>query len=622
MGGEDPFEQALNALLAGEALPSGTRAEAGAGKLAALRVLSAIGEVSRAALFSSAPSERVAVTWGHLELRNEIGRGASGTVYRAWDTRLAREVALKLFDPESASAGAALAEGRLLAQLRHPNIVTVYGVDCCDGVAGLWMELVQGETLDDLVRRDGPFSVEEALLAGIDLARALVAVHGTGMLHRDVKARNVVRQSGGRLVLMDFGAGRGADLVAASDGAGTPLYMAPEQLEGAPPSVQNDVYGLGVLLHYLVTGGYPVEAPNLAALRGAHSTGERRPLASVNRHVPPAACAVIERACAPDRAARYATMQELDGVLGEALREVLDCQARVVPHAVRRWRRWRRTALTAATMVLALIVAAILTWNTTPGRAARRALELPVPPRSPLYFTYGGSVGVIDGTTLRVFAGGSQSSFALAVSEQNGIRPMPSAPPWTPGAWLRLDGTPVPPVVDSEPGVCCYYDGTTDGQFNYALRQDSTLLEPIGSRPLAAPAIHRFDLEWRHRETLFEIGPPTPGTTSRGCTGIAYDPTSDAFWVTCNEPDGTGQAVQWSRDGQKTASFAVAARSVAVASDPADGTLWLLHHEPNDNLLHFDNVDRRGRRIGTFTIPEPFAGIGATGIEFAWPATR
>jgi hypothetical protein len=272
---------------------------------------------------------------------------------------------------------------------------------------------------------------------------------------------------------------------------------------------------------------------------------------------------------------------------------------------------------------MALGIGLTLAWNTTPGRTARRALGWPVPPRSPLYFTYGGGVAVIDGGKLRIFAGSSHWSLALAVSQRLGIRLMPSYPPWVPGAWFRLDGTPVAPVVDSGPSLCCYYDGTTDGRFNYAIRQDTTQLsEPIGSRPLAPPAIHRFDLDWRNRELLFALGEPSQDVTSRMYYGLAYDGESDAFWVTRREPNSSVYAEHWSRNGRRLTTFPLAAESRAIAVDPADGTVWLLRYGPNDDRLHFQNVDRTGRSLGTYTIPRPLTVVGNVGLEFAWPAEK
>jgi hypothetical protein len=440
------------------------------------------------------------------------------------------------------------------------------------------------------------------------------------MLHRDVKARNVVRQQGGRLVLMDFGAGRAEASTAAGDGAGTPLYMAPEVLAGAPASVQSDVYGLGVLLYYLVTCTYPVTAPDLAALRAAHGAGRRRPIGPGDGDVPSAARAAIDRALATDPAERFAIAPELEGALTDALRAVLAERAPVVPAALRRWRRWRRRVRATAAALLTVSIATLVGWNTMPGRSVRRAFALPVPPRSPLYFAYGGGIGMIDGRTFRIFDGGSGGSLALAASRRHGIRTMPSSPSGVPGAWFGLNGQQQPPVVDSDPILCCYLDGTTDGRFNYALRQDQTgVNEPIGSRPLAPPAIHRFDLDWRHRETLFELGQASANVTSRLYFGIAYHEASDTFWVTRLEGDGTAHVEHWSRDGRRVASHQLAPQSRAIAVDPADGTAWTLRYTPNDTGLHFDNVDRAGRRLGTYSIPQPVGGVGNAGMEFAWP---
>src|SRR5262245_24873635 len=211
---DQAFEQGIQALLDGRPLPFPEPASGGSDSPhTPLHVVEAIARANRIAIFGTdVPLDRSACTqWGHLEVRGEIGRGASGTVYRAWDTRLEREVALKLLAPDAADD--ALEEGRLLARLKHPHIVSVFGADAHDGTAGIWMEPLEGETVDEILARDGVFAVEEALLIGLDLARALAAVHSAGLLHRDVKARNVMCERGGRVVLMDLSAGRRADTV-------------------------------------------------------------------------------------------------------------------------------------------------------------------------------------------------------------------------------------------------------------------------------------------------------------------------------------------------------------------------------------------------------------------------
>src|SRR5258705_2202468 len=137
-------------------------------------------------------------TWAHLTLLERLGGGTYGEVYRAWDRQLEREVALKLLrgvhgvgdDPETSRI---TREGRLLARVRHPNVITVHGVDAHDNRVGLWMELVRGVTLEQQLAASGPFSAREAAAIGIDLCRALAAIHAAGLIQRDVKAQNVMR---------------------------------------------------------------------------------------------------------------------------------------------------------------------------------------------------------------------------------------------------------------------------------------------------------------------------------------------------------------------------------------------------------------------------------------------
>ena len=257
--------------------------------------------------------------WGHLDLLNIVGRGSYGTVYRAWDTRLERLVALKLFhgaaDPETV-----MQEGRMLARLRHENVVTVYGADVIDGVAGLWMELVHGDTIDRIVRKQGPMSPRDAAIVGVDIAKAIGAVHAAALLHCDIKAQNVVRENTGRVVLMDFGAGRLApeahDGDQLSDVAGTPRYMAPELFHSYSKATRGtDLYSFGVLLYYMVSGKFPVDGKTLGELRQAHTEGQMRPLPSVRPDVPPALAAIVARAIDPDPEQRPASADEMQAVL-------------------------------------------------------------------------------------------------------------------------------------------------------------------------------------------------------------------------------------------------------------------------------------------------------------------
>src|ERR1041385_4874147 len=147
-------------------------------------------------------------TWGSLVILEQIGGGGFADVYRAFDPVLELEVALKLLrvaEPVGA-ASRYLNEARRLAKVRHPNVIVIHGADERDGRVGLWTELLRGRTLAEWLAERGPLSAAEAAVIGMEMCRALAAVHAAGLVHRDVKAENVMREDGGRLVLLDFGA--------------------------------------------------------------------------------------------------------------------------------------------------------------------------------------------------------------------------------------------------------------------------------------------------------------------------------------------------------------------------------------------------------------------------------
>jgi serine/threonine-protein kinase len=251
--------------------------------------------------------------WGHLQLVRKVGEGSYGEVYHARDTWLDHPVALKLLRPELSDHVAPtklLDEARVLVKVRHPNVVAVHGADLQQGRVGFWMEFVQGQRLDDLVAFHGLLSAEEAAAIGQELCSALAAVHDAGLVHRDVKAQNVIREPKGRVVLMDFGAGQLVADAVGGGGAGTPLYLAPEMFADAPASPQTDIYALGVLLYYLVTAGYPVPARSIEELKEAHARGRQRPLLVARPGLPRGFVNVVEKMLTVDPAERYQTANE------------------------------------------------------------------------------------------------------------------------------------------------------------------------------------------------------------------------------------------------------------------------------------------------------------------------
>lgn len=347
------LEEALSAIADGTPL-AWRDLESGARDPVQLEVLRLLEDVARAFRNDPAgapgPPRRALFRWGPLEAEAQIGSGSYAEVYRAYDPWLGRHVALKLSNTASRLDNS-LDEARRLAQLRHRNVLAVYGCAVHDGRTGLWSELIEGRTLAAIVAADGPMDVAETTRIGIDLARALAVVHAVGLVHGDVKADNAMREASGRIVLMDFGAA-GEQRLQASRRliSGTVRYLPPEVLDGAPLSVASDIYALGVLLYFLRRGYYPYRQTEAAALREAqrhgglpapplHSTADRQ-----LQHV-------IDRCLAADPGRRPGSAAEVADTLSAFL-------ARPAATAVRQ----RRFRVAAGIAAIALIAVAVL-WN-------------------------------------------------------------------------------------------------------------------------------------------------------------------------------------------------------------------------------------------------------------------
>jgi len=322
--------------------------------------------------------------WGSFVVLQRVGRGGFGVVYRAWDPVLEREVALKVLHDRTLEQPLAeewLREGQTIARVRHPSVVTVFSAQRSGGELGLVMEFVNGRTLASLVEEQGSFSAQEAAVIGMALCDALAAIHALNLVHRDIKASNVMRESGGRIVLMDFGASR--DLKRDPETSrliGTPLYMAPEVLLGARATVQSDVYSLGVLLYYLVTGSYPVQEHRLDDLRLAHVSGSRVPLDERRPDLPAPFVGAVEKALSAVAGERPSTAQSLKRELAKVVpsadplgltESLLDAR-----HSTRPGQRWAAAATSVAfcTVVGFLTTAA---FNTALGRTDQFADERP-----------------------------------------------------------------------------------------------------------------------------------------------------------------------------------------------------------------------------------------------------
>jgi len=267
---------------------------------------------------------------GQFRIEAELGRGGMGVVYRALDLKLDRTVAIKVL-PDRLGQDAVirerfLREARTAAKLTHPNIVPVFHADDADGLAYFVMGYVDGETLADRVRRAGPLAPAAAVPLLVDAARALAYAHARGVIHRDVKPENIlVERATGRAVVTDFGIARAVrtgdpatPLTSAEHVMGTAQYMSPEQAAAEPLDGRTDVYALGVVGYFLLSGRVPFDGPTTAVL-AAHVTRAPTPLAAVAVGVPGALAATIDRCLAKSPDDRPQTGDALADALLDAM---------------------------------------------------------------------------------------------------------------------------------------------------------------------------------------------------------------------------------------------------------------------------------------------------------------
>jgi serine/threonine-protein kinase len=265
------------------------------------------------------------------ELREMLGEGAFGRVYRGLDRRLGREVAVKVIKPwwaeDSAWVERFRREARLLARVSDPGVVQIYDIGDAEEGPYYVAELVEGESLAD--RLDGePLPPEQARAIAAQLCRALASAHREGVVHCDIKPANVLLAADGGVKVGDFGVARlaeGSSQLPSPTVAGTPRYMAPEQARGRPPTAATDVYSVGVVLYEMLAGAPPFRDGSPVELGLRHLEDPPPPLPTT---VPPELCEVVARALAKDPADRYRDA----GQMSEAL-EAAGAARRAAPGA-------------------------------------------------------------------------------------------------------------------------------------------------------------------------------------------------------------------------------------------------------------------------------------------------
>ncbi len=331
---------------------------------------------------------------GRYRLDARIGRGGMSTVYRAFDTVLERQVAIKLMHREIASDSDQLErfrrEARAVAQLSHAHIVTV--IDAGEevqadgsGTPYIVFEYVEGETLKQLMTRDGPLEITEAIAYAIEIARALGEAHAHMIVHRDVKPQNVLVSAEGHAKITDFGIARtlteeGLTL----DGRvlGTTDYVSPEQALGQEVTGQSDIYSLGVVLYEMLTGSVPFTGDSPVAVAMRHVREDIPDVQLARPEVSAATAAVVDRMTAKDLERRYpdvpTLLADLEDVLaveasraGQTTGEVTTV-LRTLPRRSRRLLPWRmRHPVRWLVSLVALAGAAALVLTLLAGNTHR-----------------------------------------------------------------------------------------------------------------------------------------------------------------------------------------------------------------------------------------------------------
>lgn len=425
-------------------------------------------------------------------IERELGRGGMGIVYLARDITLDRPLALKVLPSDLAARPDIrerfLREARTAAHLSHPNIVPIYHADEIDGHAFFAMALVEGESLAQRLSARGPFPPAEAVRYLREVAWALAYAHARGVIHRDVKPENILIERGsGRALVTDFGIardGRQEGLTATGNVLGTVHYMSPEQAAGDFLDGRSDLYALGVVGYYILSGVFPFDADSASAILVAHVTRDAPPLCSVAPSVPQALGAVIDRSLSKDPNDRYPAGEDfaeaLEAALATANSEAIAADGRsdLVLSENQAALLWRRAAQLQADALQRLDAARITPSLVSTASSENRAIGLP---------TEGYRLRHVQAAAVE--AGISEQFVALALaelpSEKSGEIVKLESATWQERRAAQLLGTrerscAVTQIVSAPPNRVLQALGLTLQQSPWEL----TLKEPVGGHPL------------------------------------------------------------------------------------------------------------------------------------------
>jgi serine/threonine-protein kinase len=322
--------------------------------------------------------------FGRYIIETLLGSGGMGDVYLAYDTTLERKVALKLLSlrlsEDEQWRARFIREARMASALDHPNICTIHEAGATDGRPFIAMQYVEGEPLARLIE-GRPLPVERLLFLGLQVAHAVSAAHAKGIVHRDIKAGNVMISPQDVVKVLDFGLakrwdavadGSSIEVTAAGEVLGTPSSMAPEQISGNPADPRSDIFSFGVVLYQMATGRRPFDAQTRAEVMRAVLGQPHVPAARLNERMPRRLSAIIDRALAKDPKDRYSSMEGLIADL-QSVKSEIESRSWLSRSAVQL--RWVTVAL-----LMGLLVWAAVTL--LPPRHSIQPLSSPSPIRS------------------------------------------------------------------------------------------------------------------------------------------------------------------------------------------------------------------------------------------------
>jgi len=584
---------------------------------------------------------------GPYRIVGPLGRGGMGDVYRARDSRLSREVAIKVLpphltaDPERRDRIAR--EARLLATLNHPNVGAIYGIEELDGVSALALELVEGPTLAQRIER-GPLPLTEALAIARQIADALDAAHVKGIVHRDLKPANIVLRGGTDVYdiqakVLDFGlaksttAGLESDRAAAVEDSldgradeggrilGTPAYMSPEQASGLPLDRRTDVWAFGCVLFEMLAGRAPFEADSaaeiLARVREQEPDWSALPLAT-----PQAVRTLLRQCLQKDPVRRLRDVR--DAMLGLDAALAAERHAAAGQPTTRRL-TWSHRVLGAAVLA-ALLVAAWQLWPT--GEAPRPNapglhLDLDLGPDLSLEPTFNPSVGISPGGDRLVFIANGrlvtrrlEQTKALPIAGTEGaaaffFSPDGQAVAFAADHWLKrttLDGAAVDTICEIPPAGLRGGTWGDDGTIVFASKGGGLFRVPAaGGR--AEPLTRLMTGEYSHRWPQF-----LPGGQAVTFTNHAYPDWFDHARIeVLTLADGRRQTVEReaafgrfvaTATGATYLTFVRAGTMYAVSVDPVrlepigapSAVLEGVSYNPNMGVAQLD-VSRNGTLV-------------------------